>query len=100
MIDHIVETTLNRSSHRHMFQGSLTVMLFPIPVMFSLYSKSQMIKAIKYVDILTVLPNLVVVIPFTVAFDSTGMFDKAMYSDGWTIVMLNVAFKSGSSMQG
>ena len=95
-----MKTRLNHSSYLRMLQSSLTVMLFPIPVTFSLYSKSQIIKAIKYVDILTVFPNLVVVIPFTVVFDSTGMFDKEMYSDGWTIVMLKVAFKSGSSMQG
>ena len=81
-------------------KGLLTVMLFPMPVTFCVYSKSQTMNAIKYVDILTVFPNLVVVTPFTVTFESTGMFDNEMYSAGWTIVTLNVAFKSGSSMQG
>ena len=83
-----------------MLRKLLTVILCPIPVTFSLYAKSHTIKATKYVDILTVFPNLVVVIPFTVKFDSTGIFDRALYSDGCTMVMLNVAFKSGSSIQG
>ena len=58
-------------------------------------------KQIKYGDILTVLPNFV-----TVQFGSVesiaipGMFDLAWYLLGWYTVILNVAFKSGSSRQG